>query len=73
LLLKSYCGWYQLLTSIILAAREAEIRKITVQSQPRHIVQETLSQENSSQKCAGEVVQGVGPEFKPQSAKKELL
>jgi hypothetical protein len=31
-------------TPVILATWEAEIRNITVQSQPRHIVQETLSQ-----------------------------
>jgi hypothetical protein len=29
---------------VILATQEAEIRRITVQSQPRQIVQETLSQ-----------------------------
>jgi hypothetical protein len=35
------------------------------------MVRETLSQKNLSQKRAGTVAQGVGPEFKPQSAKKE--
>jgi hypothetical protein len=29
---------------VILATQEAEIRRITIQSQPGHIVQETLSQ-----------------------------
>jgi hypothetical protein len=33
-------GW---LTHVILATQEAEIRKMGVQSQPRQIVQETLS------------------------------
>jgi hypothetical protein len=36
------------------------------QGQPGQIVLETLSQKNPSQKGAGRVVQGVGPEFKPQ-------
>jgi hypothetical protein len=40
-----------------------------VQSQPRQIVFETLSQKNSSQKRAGGVAQGVGPEFKLQYSK----
>jgi hypothetical protein len=31
------------LTPVILAIQEAEIRRITVQSQPRQIVNETLS------------------------------
>jgi hypothetical protein len=34
---------YQWLIPIVLAAQEVEIRRITVQSQPRQIVQETLS------------------------------
>jgi hypothetical protein len=50
---------------VILATQEAEIRKI-VGSQPEQIVGKTLSQKNPSQKRAGEVTQGVGPEFKPQ-------
>jgi hypothetical protein len=32
----------------------------------QQIIQETLSQKNPSQKRAGRVAQGVGPEFKPQ-------
>jgi hypothetical protein len=35
---------------VILATQEAEIRRIRVQSQPRKIVHETLSQKNPSQK-----------------------
>jgi hypothetical protein len=56
--------------------QEAKIR-ITVQSQPRQIICEALSQKNPSQNkttttniykyvWAGGVAQGVGPEFKPQ-------
>jgi hypothetical protein len=54
------------LTPVILATQEAEIRRVEVQSQPGQIVQETLSYKNTSQKRAGGVAQGVGPEFKPQ-------
>jgi hypothetical protein len=38
---------------------------------PRQIVHETLSPKNPSQKRAGGVAQGVGPEFKPQYHKKK--
>jgi hypothetical protein len=34
-------------------------------SQPRQIVHEILSQKNPSQKRAGGMAQGEGPEFKP--------
>jgi hypothetical protein len=37
-------SWHWWLTPIILATQEAEIRRITVQSQPRQIIPETLSQ-----------------------------
>jgi hypothetical protein len=57
-------------TPLILATHEAEIRKIVVRSQPRQIVHKSLSRERSSQKRAGGVAQGVGPEFKPQYHKK---
>jgi hypothetical protein len=51
---------------IILATQEAEIRRITVESQPGQVVHETLSGKKPSQKRAGGVAPGVGPEFKPQ-------
>jgi hypothetical protein len=40
-------------------------------NQPRQIVHETLPQKNPSQKRAGGVAQGVGPEFKLQYRKKK--
>jgi hypothetical protein len=61
--------------SVILPTQEAEIRRITVQSQPGQIICETLSQKNPSQKGggggAGDMAQGIGPEFKPQYHKKK--
>jgi hypothetical protein len=51
--------------SVTLATQEAEMRRIAVQSQPRQIVCETLSQENPSQKWTRGIAQGAGPEFKP--------
>jgi hypothetical protein len=59
----------QWLMLIILPTQEAEIRMIMVQSQPRWIVHETLSWKKKSQKRAGGVAWGVGPEFKPQHYK----
>jgi hypothetical protein len=44
---------------VILATQEAEIRRITVQSQPGEIVLKALSQKNSPQKRAGGMAQGV--------------
>jgi hypothetical protein len=38
------------LTPVILAIQEAEIRRIAVGSQPRQIVHKTLPQKNPSQK-----------------------
>jgi hypothetical protein len=48
------------------ATQEVEIRRMSVRSQTGQIVHETLSQKHQSQKRAGGVTQGVGPEFKPQ-------
>jgi hypothetical protein len=61
------------LTPVILTTQEAEIRRIAVQDcQLGQIVCETLSQKkNPSQKRAGGVSQGIGPEFKPQYHKKK--
>jgi hypothetical protein len=57
----------QWLTPIILDTQEAEVRRISVQSQPGHIVcKKILSQKNPPQKRAGGVAQSVSPEFKPQ-------
>jgi hypothetical protein len=45
---------------------------IEVRSHHRQRVLETLSQKNLSQKRAGGVAQGVGPEFKPHYLKKKI-
>jgi hypothetical protein len=58
-------------TPVILVTQEAEIRRITIQSQPRQIVGETLSRETLHKNRAGEVVHGVSPEFKPQYHEKK--
>jgi hypothetical protein len=52
-----------------LATQEAETRRIAVQK-PGQTVQRPISKK-PSQKRAGGVAQGVGPEFKPQYHKKE--
>jgi hypothetical protein len=41
--------------SVILAIQKAEIRRITVQGQPKQIVPQNPSQKNPSQKRAGGV------------------
>jgi hypothetical protein len=53
---------------VILATQEADIRR-QFRSQPGQIVRKTLSQKYLSQKWAGGVAQGVGPEFKHQYCK----
>jgi hypothetical protein len=58
---------------IILATQEAEIRRITVGSQPAQTVQKTLPGKKTSQKRAGIVAQGTDPEFKPQYHKKKKV
>jgi hypothetical protein len=47
------------LTPVIPAAQEAEIRRITVQSQPRANSSETLSRRTLHEKRAGGAAQGV--------------
>jgi hypothetical protein len=56
---------------VILATQEAEIRRITVQSQPGQRVHKTLSPNTLYKNRAGGVAQGEGPEFKPQYSKKK--
>jgi hypothetical protein len=57
---------------VIPATQEAEIRRIEVRSQPGQRVHKTLSQKKKkSQKRAGGVAQGVGPELKSNTAKKK--
>jgi hypothetical protein len=59
---------HQWLTSIILATQEAEIRRITVRSQPgQSIPRDPISKKKPSQKRAGGVAQNVGPEAKSQN------
>jgi hypothetical protein len=62
------CQW---LMPVILAIQEAEIKRIMVQSQPRQIIHETLSQKTSHKYRAGGVAQGEGHEFKPQYHQKK--
>jgi hypothetical protein len=50
---------HQWFMPVILATREAEIRKIILRSQPRQIVLLTLSQKCPTQKRAGGVAQVV--------------
>jgi hypothetical protein len=50
-------AWRQWLMPVILATQGAKVRRIVVQSQPRQIVQKTLSWKHPTQKRAGGVVQ----------------
>jgi hypothetical protein len=58
---------------VILATQEAEIRRITVRSQPRQIVHEIYLKKILNKNRDGGVAQGVGPEFKPQYHKKKKI
>jgi hypothetical protein len=58
--------------SVILATQEAEIRRISVQNQPRQRVLDTVSK-NLHINRAGGVAQGEGPEFKPQYHQKKKV
>jgi hypothetical protein len=49
---------------VILATEEAEIRRITVQSQPRQISSQDPVSKIPNTKKAGGVSQSAGPEFK---------
>jgi hypothetical protein len=52
----------------------AEIRRITVQGQPRQIVlRDPISKNTLHKKRAGRVVQGVGPVFKHQYQEKKKV
>jgi hypothetical protein len=75
LLFSDFCirkkeAWHQWLMPVILASQEAEIRRITLWSQPKQIVHEAQCQKNPSQKRPGGIAQGEGAEFKPQHCKK---
>jgi hypothetical protein len=54
------------LTPVILATQEAEIRRITVQSQLGKWFVKPYLEKKHHKKRAGGVAQGIGPEFKPQ-------
>jgi hypothetical protein len=56
---------------VIPATQEAEIRRISVQSQPRQTVCRTLSEKTLHKHRTGGVAQGEGTESKPQRKKKE--
>jgi hypothetical protein len=58
---------------IIVVTQEAEIREIMVPSQSRQIVCKSQLKKKPSQKRAGIMAQGVGPEFKSQYYKKKIL
>jgi hypothetical protein len=57
--------------AVILATQEAEIRRITVQSQTGQTVHKTPSWKTYHKNKADGVAQGEGPEFKPQYRKKK--
>jgi hypothetical protein len=53
------------LSPVILAPQEAEIRRITVGSQPRQIVHETLSQKKPITKKKKRLVEWSGSRYRP--------
>jgi hypothetical protein len=57
---------------VILATQEAEIRRITVQSQSRQIVSPDPISKTLHKNKTGGVAQGEGPEFKSQYCKKKI-
>jgi hypothetical protein len=59
------------LTPEILATREAEIRRIVVQSQSRQNSSQDPISKKPNTKKAGGVTQGISPEFKSQYHKKQ--
>jgi hypothetical protein len=59
------------LTPVILATQEGEIRRITVQSQPRQIVCETLSRKHPSQKGLAECLKVKALSSSPSTVKKK--
>jgi hypothetical protein len=60
------------LTPVVLATQEAEIRRIAVLSQPRQIVGETVSRKPVTKKWgADRESQGIGPEFKISAPQKK--
>jgi hypothetical protein len=56
---------------VILATQEAEIRRISVRSQPKQIVPRDPILKTLHKNRAGRVAQGEDPEFKPQYYKKK--
>jgi hypothetical protein len=62
------------LISVSLATQEPQIRKIMVQSQSSQVVLgDPILKKKITQKRAGRVAQGIGPEFKSRYHKKNTL
>jgi hypothetical protein len=64
---------HQWLMPIILATQEAEIRRITVRSQPRQMFTRPYLKIPFTKNRAGKVAQSEGPKFKPQYHKTKML